>query len=302
VVDFAPVALFVYRRLDLLSRVLDSLEACPEFAASKVFIFSDGPKPSTAAAVCEVRAHLRSRLRPNMQLIEAEKNKGLARSIIDGVTRLCDEFGRVIVLEDDLLVSPALLTWLNAALNACANDPRVMQVSGYMYNVPALRGRSEGLFLPITESWGWATWKRAWAQFDPDAKGWDHLLTDPQMRYRFDLGDVYPYTRMLDRQMRGMIDSWAVRWYWSMFRAGGLTLYPPATLVANEGADALATHASWKSRIRIKVEPAKPPLSDHSYEVPARVEVDQEAYHLVRRNISRSRLFVPPSIETLFVK
>ncbi len=150
-VDFAPVALFVYRRLELLSRVLDSLEACPEFGASKVVIFSDGPRQSSDAVVGEVRAYLRSRLRPNMQVVEAERNNGLARSIIGGVTQLCEEYGRVIVLEDDLLVSPALLTWFNTALNACADDPKVMQVSGYMYNVAALRGREEGFYLPITD-------------------------------------------------------------------------------------------------------------------------------------------------------
>jgi hypothetical protein len=107
---------------------------------------------------------------------------------------------------------------------------------------------------------------------------------------------------MLARQMRGEIDSWAVRWYWSMFQAGGLALYPPATLVANEGADAFATHASWKRSILDAFEPPRPALSGRSYRIPAAAQIDEAAYRLVRRNIARSRLFVPPSIETLFVK
>src|SRR3990170_2949831 len=152
----APIALFTYRRTDLLGAVLDSLEACAEFADSDVFVFSDGPKNAAAAEDVErVRALIRGRLRPNMTLIEAPENRGLANSIIAGVSRLCDEYGRAIVIEDDLVVSPALLTWFNAALDHYADDSRVMQVSGHAFDVPALRERRDGLFLPITTSWGW---------------------------------------------------------------------------------------------------------------------------------------------------
>lgn len=247
----APIALFTYRRTDLLGAVLDSLEACAEFADSDVFVFSDGPKNAAAAEDVErVRALIRGRLRPNMTLIEAPENRGLANSIIAGVSRLCDEYGRAIVIEDDLIVSPVLLTWFNAALDRYAEEPRVMQVSGHASSASGPSNREQGVFLPVTTSWGWATWKRAWDAFDPAATGWEALKADQLLRRRFDLGGRHPYSEMLERQMRGEVDSWAIRWYWTVFRSGGLVAFPPQTLVANRGQDGFGTHVSFLGRLR----------------------------------------------------
>lgn len=252
--QFAPIALFVYRRAELLDQVLDALEACPEFSASEVFVFSDGPKTAAVAEEVEaVRAFIRARLKPNMRIIEAPNNKGLARSIIESVTWLSDEYGRVIVFEDDLIVSPAILTWFNNALDRYADEPRVMQVSGHMFNVPEFGRRSDGLFLPIVTSWGWATWGRAWKLFDPEADGWERIKADEKLRRQFDVDGSYPYSRMLERQMKGSIDSWAIRWYWSVFMRSGMVLFPPQTLVVNVGNDKQATHGTSLGTLLRKV-------------------------------------------------
>ena len=120
---FAPIAVFAYRRVRHLSLALDLLSACPEFADSPVFVFSDGPKAGAEEDVERVRAMLRARRTPNMTIIEAAENWGLAASIAASASQLCDDFGRVIVIEDDLLVSPAVLTWFNSALESTRNDP-----------------------------------------------------------------------------------------------------------------------------------------------------------------------------------
>lgn len=280
----APIALFTYRRTDLLGAVLDSLERCPEFAASDVFVFSDGPRDEASAAdVDRVRALLRERLRPNMRLIEAPENRGLANSIIAGVGRLCDEYGRVIVIEDDLIVSPALLGWFNAGLDRYASDERVMQISGHAFDVPMLRSRDEGVFLPVTTSWGWATWKRAWAAFDPTAHGWEAIVHDRALRRQFDLDGVYPYSQMLERQMRGEVDSWAIRWYWTCFNVGGLTLFPPRTLIANEGADAHATHAGIGTRLRRLFPRRETSLAVTAPALPASAVVEPEVFASMKR-------------------
>jgi hypothetical protein len=285
----APIALFVYRRTDLLGSVLDSLEACPEFQESDVFVFSDGPKNAAAAPdVAQVRALVRARLRPNMTLIEAPENRGLANSIIAGVTRLCEEYGRVIVIEDDLVVSPALLSWFNSALHAFADDPAVMQISGHAFDVASLRTREEGLFLPLITSWGWATWRRAWSRFDPGARGWEAIKSDPDLRRRFDLDGCYPYGKMLERQMNGEVDSWAVRWYWTSFTAGGLTLFPPRSLVLNEGADFSATHAGFVSRLRHRIIRRKTALDHLTPTLPKAVVVEPDSLVSVQKCIWRT--------------
>jgi hypothetical protein len=282
----APIALFTYRRTDLLGSVLDSLEACPEFSQSDVFVFSDGPKDAFAAAgVTQVRALLRKRQRPNMTLVESQENLGLANSIIAGVTRLCDEYGRAIVIEDDLIVSPALLTWLNAALDRYANERQVMQVSGHAFDVPALRSRREGVFLPVTTSWGWATWKRAWSKFDPEARGWSAIKTDRALRRRFDLESCYPYSKMLERQMNGEVDSWAIRWYWTCFILNGVTLFPPRSLIANEGNDATATHRGMRSRVRGQLTRKRRRVDEIAPQLPISITVESATFAAVRRAI-----------------
>lgn len=269
----APIALFTYRRTDLLGSVLDSLEACPEFLESDVFVFSDGPKDAAAAAdVAKVRKLLRDRLRRNMTLIEAPENRGLANSIIAGVNRLCQDYGRAIVIEDDLIVSPALLTWFNAALDRYADEAQVMQVSGHAFDVPALRTRDEALFLPVTTSWGWATWGRAWSMFDSEATGWEAIKSDRALRRRFDLGNRFHYSKMLEWQMHGQVDSWAIRWYWSVFQRGGLVLFPPRSLIANLGKDASGTHVSLLGRLRAKLRRSPPPVATRAPVLPRHVE------------------------------
>lgn len=241
--QLAPVAVFAYRRTAHLAAVLDNLELCPEFASSPVYVFSDGARDRDAAQdVAAVRRMLAARARPNMKIVEASRNRGLANSIIAGVSDICDRYGRVIVIEDDLLVSPALLTWFNTALDRYRDDATVWQVSGHQFPAPELRGRRDSMFLNLSTSWGWATWARAWRSFDGLSSGWESLLHDPALRQKFDLDGSYPYTDMLERQMGGAADSWAIRWWWSMFRAGALGLFPPHTLVSNIGEDGSATH------------------------------------------------------------
>ncbi len=285
----APIAVFAYRRTDTLGRVLDALEACPEFPDLPVFIFSDGPKtPAAADDVAAVRALVKARPRSNMTLVEAPANAGLARSIIHGVGRLCDEYGRAIVIEDDLIVSPYLLGWFNSALERFNDEARVMQISGYSFGGEPPGADNQGVFLPMTTSWGWATWKRAWDRFQPEAAGWEAVTSDKALRRRFDLDGVYPYARMLERQMRGEIDSWAIRWYWTVFKQEGLGLFPPKTLVLNVGDDALATHGGLRRLIR-RVVRRPEALADRAPALPSRVEIDPAVWRRVKRDIMRSR-------------
>jgi hypothetical protein len=252
----APIAVFAYRRADHLAKTLDALELCPEFSRSPVFAFSDGARNETATAdVQAVRTLLRKRKRDNMTIVEATSNQGLAASIISGVNRLCSEYGRVIVIEDDLVLTPSALTWMNAALDRFADDDRVYQVSAYQWWNPRLRNRRTGLFGRLAVSWGWGTWKRAWDQFDPEAIGADRLETDPDLRRAFDMGGSFPLSEMMVLQSRGLIDSWAIRWAWSVFKNDGLVVFPPQSLVRNIGFDKTATHNSI-GRLKALITPS----------------------------------------------
>lgn len=241
--SLAPIALFVYNRPDHLAATLEALRANALAARSCLHIFSDGPKkPETVAAVQEVRRRLGSvEGFAEVRIVEHASNLGLAASIIDGVTRLAEAHGRVIVVEDDLVVSPHFLEYMNEALERYRNESAVMQVSGYMFPVD-MGVAEDSLFLPFTTSWGWATWARAWQEFDPVMHGRETLARDRRLREAFNLDGAYDYYGMLQRQARGEVDSWAIRWYLSVFLKQGLTLYPAQTLVMNAGFDGSGTH------------------------------------------------------------
>ena len=239
----APIAIFAYRRTRHLAQTLDALERCPEFAESPVFVFSDDAKTAAAKPdVTAVRALLRARAQPNITVIEATENNGLASSIITGVTELCDRFGRVIAIEDDLLVAPCTLAWFNQALDAYASAEQIFHINAYQHDVPEFRNRHEGMFCYFVGSWGWATWKRAWQKFDPYAAGWEQLIGDASLRHSFNQNGTFPLSDMLIGQMQGRSDSWAIRWFWTVFKSGAMALSPPRSLIRNIGFDSSGTH------------------------------------------------------------
>ncbi len=240
--SLAPIALFIYRRPEHTRRTLESLLACQELTGSPLYIFCDGPKtPDVAQSVSDAR-RVAHELAPSATFVERQQNLGLARSVIDGVTELVNRFGRVIVVEDDLVVAPAFLRFMNQGLERYAADEAVMQISGYQFPVePPLQQQS--CLLSFPSSWGWATWARAWKHFEPDpTRGYETLRRDRALRRRFDLDGTYHYYKLLQKQIAGEIDSWAIRWHLSTFLRGGLVLYPGRSLVRNIGFDGSGTH------------------------------------------------------------
>lgn len=236
--NLAPIALFVYNRPRHTRETVEALLKNAEAENSDLFIFSDAAKhEGTEAAVNEVREYMRQITGfKTVSIVEREKNWGLANSIIDGVTKLCNEHGRVVVLEDDLRVSPHFLAFMNEALERYQNNKNVMQIAGYMF--PAnLEMEDDALFLPFISSWGWATWSRAWDKFDVSASNFNLLKNDKKKIKEFNLDGNYDYFKMLKSQQEGKTNSWAIRWYLSVFYLKGLTLYPKKTLVENLGFD-----------------------------------------------------------------
>lgn len=275
----APVALFIYRRPEHTRRLIMSLKRCSGFAGSRIYVFADGPKNrGEADAVMEARHTARALLGDRGTFVERETNLGLDEAIVGGVTTLVREYGSVVVLEDDLIVSPGFLDFVNDGLRRYAHEAAVMQVSGYMYDVPELARRDDALFLPFTNSWGWATWRRAWDEFDPKASGWRELLRNKQERRRFDLDDHFPYAKMLQRQMARPVPAWDIRWYYTVFANAGLVLYPPRTLVANAGLDGSGTHG----RLSHRATAEDTPPDRGAFHLPAAVAVSPARPAVVR--------------------
>lgn len=242
--QLAPIALFTFKRPEHTRRTLEALAKNPEFEESPLFIYCDGARKATEIIqVEETRNLVRNWPHQKKIVIERDRNFGLANSIIAGVTEICECYGKVIIVEDDLFVSPVFLNYLNAALECYSDEPKVMQISAHMFPV-SIQSPYDAVMLPFTTSLGWATWDRAWKYFDPSMSGYEKLKKDKALRYRFNIDGAYPYFRMLKHQMAAKIDSWAIRWYLSVFLQDGLVVFPKNTLVRHDGYDQTATHAT----------------------------------------------------------
>ncbi|MEO0851933.1 MAG: hypothetical protein AAFY15_00295 [Cyanobacteria bacterium J06648_11] len=279
----APIAVFAFNRPDHLEATLAALLRCRGADESPIHVFADGPRHSGEAdAVDATRRVAVDMLGDRAEFRFAEGNQGLAASISAGVGELVERFGRVIVVEDDLELSQEFLSYMNAALNRFEASPEILQVSGFSYEVASFSDRDEGLVFPLTTTWGWATWERAWRRYDPEATDWEKLISDKTLARRFNLDGAYDYTTMLKRQMRGQLDSWGIRWYWSVFRAGGLVVYPPQTLVVNRGMDGSGTHGKG---LLTRFGQRESVMRDTPVDLPEEPIVDAQAWAMLKRSI-----------------
>ena len=239
---FAPILLFVYNRPSHTRRCIESLLKNSLASESHLFIYADGAKDeSQQEAVNEVRSYIRSiQGFKQVTLIERNENWGLARNIIDGVTTQVNRYGKVIVLEDDLIVAPYFLQFMNDALETYKDEPKVGHIQACDFTQdPTL---PETFLIKWTGSWGWGTWDRAWKHFNPNGKELLKKLEERKLTYTFDFNGKYGFTRMLRRQIEGKNNSWAIRWNASLFLEDILSLNVGRSLVQNEGFDGTGTN------------------------------------------------------------
>lgn len=249
----APIALFVYNRPEHTRRTVEALKRNRLAVESDLIVFSDAPRSDVhGESVREVREYIRHIDGfKSVSIIERKANYGLARSIMEGVTEVVQKFGRIIVLEDDLLTSPHFLSYMNDALDRFANAESVVCIHGYMF--PIEQTLPEAFFLPGADCWGWATWSRGWACFNSDGQSLLDELKRRNLISAFDYNGAYPFSRMLEGQIKGENDSWAVRWYASAFLADKLTLHPGRSLVHNIGNDNSGTHCGESVELDVKL-------------------------------------------------
>ncbi len=262
----APIALFVYRRLEHTRHAIESLLENKESSATDLIVFSDGPKaPKQVNDVDAVRNFVRTvRGFRSVRLVERHQNIGLAQSITSGISEVLKTNNSVIVVEDDLITSPFFLAFMNDGLLSYREDNRVVSIHGYVY--PVDDPLPETFFLRGADCWGWATWRRGWQFFNPDGASLLHELERRNLMSDFDFEGAFPFTQMLRDQIEGRNDSWAIRWYASAFLSDKLTLYPGRSLVQNTGIDGSGTHCGLSSAYQCILSDRKIELSNIAVE------------------------------------
>jgi len=274
--NLAPIALFVYNRPEHTRRTISYLQKNLLADESRLFIFSDAAKTEAdKVKVEEVRQLIKEVTGfRSVKIIERKRNLGLAESIISGVTQLVNEYDKIIVFEDDLLSSPYTLQYFNEALTRYKNDGKVMHIGAYLYNIDK-KGLPQTFFFRAATSWGWATWARAWKDFEPDA---DVLLKqfDKKKTGQFSIEGTMNFWKQLLDFKAGKNDSWAIRWYASIFLKGGLSLNPSVSFVHNIGNDGSGVHSNKENMYAVQI--AQKPVT----EFPKQIREDEKAYQAIK--------------------
>ena len=241
----APIVLFAYKRPQHVLKTLQALKKNKYADKSLLIVYIDGPKPNDSIdsikKIKEVIAIVESELWcKEVKIIIREINYGLSKSITIGVTEVIEEYGKIIVLEDDIVTDTFFLQFMNDALEKYENEESVACISGYIY--PSKKSLPETFFIKGADCWGWATWKRAWDLNNVKAENLLNQLTIERKTYDFNFFDTYPYVQMLKDRIEGKNDSWAIIWYAHSFLKNKLCLYPGVSLVNNIGNDGSGTH------------------------------------------------------------
>lgn len=278
--SLAPIALFVYNRPDHTRRTLAYLQKNVLADESRLYIFSDGAKTvADEAKVNEVR-ELASQVNgfKSVKLISRPQNMDLANSIIDGVTQLVNEYGKVIVFEDDLLSSTYTLEYFNEGLSQYAIEEKAMHIGAYMFPLSD-NSLPETFFHPLSTSWGWATWQRAWNNFEPNI---DKLMAqfDSRKIHDFSINGTGNFWKQMQEFKAGKNNSWAIRWYASIFLKGGLALHPSKSLIHNIGHDGTGVHSNIEQMYGVSI--ADGPVKQFPAEVKADISAAAAISHFLK--------------------
>ncbi|MDB5024819.1 MAG: glycosyltransferase [Mucilaginibacter sp.] len=281
--NLAPIALFVYNRPEHTRRTIGYLKKNLLAEESRLFIFSDGPKTEADKAKIEQIRQMAKEVTgfKSVKLITRKENLGLANSIISGVTKLVNEYDKVIVFEDDLLSSPYTLQYFNEGLNRYANEEKVMHIGAYMYDL-ADKNLPETFFYRAATSWGWATWARAWKEFEPDI---DKLIRqfDKQKIHWFSIESSMNFWKQMQQFKAGKNNSWAIRWYASIFLNNGLTLNPSRSFIHNIGHDGTGVHSNNENTYQVQI--AQKPVATY----PTEIKEDPKAYQAVKQFLKKRK-------------
>ncbi len=245
--NFAPILLLVYNRPYTTKKIVANLVNHPNIGEMELFVFSDGPKfEHDLDSIEEVRKIIENlHVCKKLNKYYSEKNLGLANSVISGINKVFENNNKIIVLEDDLEISPFFLEYMNFYLTLYETNINVGTIQGFQFPIKS-KSKEPVFFDKFVNCWGWGTWKNRWSDFEHDGAKLQSALNNRHLTYEFDGQNSYPFSNLLDDQINGLVDSWAIRWYASLFLKETIHLYPNKSLVINNGLDGSGTHGEKK--------------------------------------------------------
>lgn len=275
--NYAPIVIFGFNRLNALKNTVSSLLQNNEAKCSDLFVFVDGPREKIFGEkekVEAVRVYVKTITGfQSLHYTFSEKNKGLANSIIGGVSEVINQYGRAIVLEDDLVLMPNFLNFMNQGLDMYESNWKVMSVCGHSCKVKTPKAYPfDTYFFTRSSSWGWGTWKDRWNSVDWNLTDWQSVLANRKEFKKSQGSDVF---KMLHDCKLGRNNSWAIRFCYAQFVQGRLSIIPNKSLVDNEGFGGDGTNCKRYSRFKFELNKSKEHLA---FKFPDVVELNHSLY------------------------
>ncbi len=256
-------AVFTYNRSFHTEKVLTALSN-NSMLPEKLFLFHDGLKnDEDKSEWVNVQKILEAVDWTDTEIIVADTNKGLAKSIVDGINYVFESCDAVIVLEDDCVPSKGFMTYMCEALNKYESCHSVYNIGGYAWPIEVEKKEYDAYFNGRTSSWGWGTWKDRWQQYRQDNNLIDFLKNDPEDSERLAIWGNDLENMLIDR-INGRNNSWAVYWSLLVLSKNGLCLSPYESLIDNIGFDGTGVHCGVSNEYEVIAE--KEPKS--SYQLP----------------------------------
>lgn len=244
--EYAPIVCFGFDRPLHLKRMLETLEKNKEAAESNLFICIDGPKDTTDKELHSQTLKIANEKYnfKKISIIERSNNLGLRNNIVQTITEVMNKFDRVIVLEDDLIIGPNFLNYMNNALSKYRDNNQVWHINGYCY--PQINNSKKSSFAHYISPWGWGTWRDKWDLFINGDYFHQNLISQLSKEdiNRFNIFGHYDWENILIKTKSGSVNSWAAFWYQAIFLNDGLSLFPNKSHTQNGGFDGTGEHCS----------------------------------------------------------
>lgn len=289
--NLAPIILFAFNRPDHTAETLSALKRSYLADQSELFVFLDGPRSADdEKKISEVRSLITDTHGfKNVEIIQRPRNIGLANNITDGVTKIIQRKKRVIVLEDDIVVSPGFLIFMNTALDRYCFEKKIWHIGGYNEAIDNHEEKRTFLWR-VMRCWGWATWDDRWSYYRKDTKSLINRFSKSDI-YRFNLDDNVDFWNQVLLNDTGRLNTWAVFWYATIFINNGLCLNPTVSHVINIGFDGSGTHCSSDNSGKHSIKCLN---SSISFVFPLQQVEDKEIVDKIKQHNNR------PSLTTRF--
>ena len=289
----APICLFVFERHIHTKKVLDFLALNDEAIESDLYVYCDGiPDKSSEIRIENIqktREIVSRENRFNSVTIKIHKNNlGLANSIIFGVSEICNIYEKVIVIEDDILVSPSFLKYMNDGLKIYNSYKSIGAICAFMYPINVKNEFPETFLLSYNSCWGWATWSSVWKNVNFDGKYLLDIISKNNTKREFNFNNTCPHVKMLKQQINGKNNSWAIRWAAFLHINNLFSVFPKKSLVKNIGFDGTGVHSG--NQLGYQIDLFNDPIQVVIIDINENIFVRKTLEKFFKRNNSKNRI------------